>query len=105
MEASKRYMVVVHLPAKATRASEVIGNLGQALRTADGYPVRPSVVMSGPTNMLRHAKSALTVPPHSWLTTRAFLAHCYAVAALFDFKIEVIQNATTWDVKQAKEGV
>ncbi len=100
----KRYMVVVHLPVKATKVSEVVGDLGKALRTADGFPIRPSVVLSGPLNMLRHAKEALTVPPQKWLTTKAFLAHCFAVAALFDFKIEVIQNATTWDVRKAKEG-
>lgn len=104
MDAPKRYMVVVHLPQKATRASEVVGNFGQALRTADGYPTRPSVVFSGTPNMLRHAREVLTVPRQRWLTTKAFLAHCYAVAALFSFDIEVIQNATTWDVKKAKEG-
>ncbi len=104
MDIPKRYIVVVHLPQRATRSSEVVGNFGQALRTADGYPTRPSVVFSGPANMLRHAKEVLTVPRQKWLTTKAFLAHCYAVAALFDFKIEVIQNATTWDVRKAKEG-
>ena len=104
MEPQKRFMVVVKLPEKRTRVSEVVGDLGKALRTADIYPARPSVVLSGPVNMLRHAQEALTVPPHKWLTTKAFLAHCYAVAALFNFKVEVIQNATTWDVKKAKEG-
>ena len=100
----KRYLVVVHLPIKGTRPSEVVGNLGQALRTADVYPSRPSVILSGPDNMLRHAKAAFSVPPQSWLDTQAFLAHIYATAALFGFNIEVIQNATNWDIKKAKSG-
>lgn len=100
----KRYLVVVHLPIQGTRSSEVVGNLGQALRTADVYPARPSVILSGPANMLRHATEALTVPPQSWLDTKAFLAHIYAIAALFDFNVEVIQNATNWDIKKAKAG-
>ena len=104
MQPTKRYMVVVHLPVKATRVSEVVGNLGQALRTADIYPARPSVVFSGPTNMLKHATEALSIPKQPWLTTKQFLAHCYAVAALFDFKIEVVQNATSWDVRKAMGG-
>ena len=54
--------------------------------------------------MLRHATAALTVPPQSWLDTKAFLAHIYAIAALFDFNVEVIQNATNWDIKKAKAG-
>ena len=89
---------------KGTRPSEVIGNLGQALRTADIYPSRPSVILSGPANMLAHAKEALSVPPQSWLNTKAFLAHIYAIATLFDFHVEVIQNATNWDIKRAKAG-
>ena len=101
----KRYLVVVHLPVQGTRASEVVGNLGQALRTADVYPARPSVILSGPTNMLRHATEALSVPPQAWLNTKAFLAHVYAIAALFDFNVEVIQNATNWDIRKAKAGV
>ena len=100
----KRYIVVVHLPMKETRASEVVGNLGQALRTADIYPARPSVILSGPMNMLNHAKEVLTLTSKSWLTTKRFLAHVYATAALFDFKVEVIQNVSNWDVKKAKEG-
>jgi hypothetical protein len=87
---------------KGTRSSEVVGNLGQALRTADIYPSRPSVILSGPKNMLRHAQEALSVPPQPWFTTKAFLAHIYAIAALFDFRVEVIQNATNWDIKKAK---
>jgi len=98
----KRYMVIVHLPQKETRVSEVIGDLGAALRTADAYPTRPSVVISGSKNMLNHSRGVLKVPPQDWLTTKSFLAHIYAVAALFDFKTEVIQNVTTWDVKKAK---
>ena len=42
----KRYLVVVHLPVQGTRSSEVVGNLGHALRTADVYPARPSVILS-----------------------------------------------------------
>jgi len=104
MEPSKRYMVVVHLPVKATRVSEVVGNLGSALRTADAHPIRPSVIVSGPTNMLRHSKEAFSVPKQPWLNTKQFLAHCYAVSALFGFKVEVIQNVAAWDVREAREG-
>lgn len=103
MEPTKRYIVVVLEPVKKTRTSEVVGNLGQALRTADIYPTRPSVIFSGPTKMLVHAKEALSIPKQKWLNTKTFLAHCYAIAALFGFKVEVIQNATTWDVNKAKE--
>ena len=100
----KRYLVVVHLPMQGTRPSEVVGNLGQALRTADAYPTQVSVILSGPTNMLRHATEALNIPPQPWLNTKAFLAHVYAIAALFDFNVEVIQNASNWDIKKAKAG-
>lgn len=100
----KRYIVVVYLPIKGTRASEVVGNLGHALRTADVYPNRPSVVLSGPPTMLQHAKESLRVPPQSWMTTKGFLAHAYAVAALFGFNVEVIQNVTNWDIRKAKAG-
>ena len=99
---SKRYLVIVHLPMKETRVSEVIGDLGAALRTADAYPTRPSAILSGSKNMLNHSREVLMVPAQHWLTTKRFLAHVYAVAALFDFKTEVIQNATVWDVKKAK---
>ena len=98
----KRYLVIVHLPMKETRVSEVIGDLGAALRTADAYPTRPSVVLSGSLNMLNHSREVLKVPSQDWLTTKAFLAHIYAVAALFDFKTEVIQNVANWDIKKAK---
>lgn len=98
----KRYLVIVHLPMKETRVSEVCGDLAAALRTADAYPTRPSVVLSGSLNMLNHSRGVLKVPPQKWLTTKAFLAHIYAVAALFDFKTEVIQNITNWDIKKAK---
>ncbi len=99
----KRYLVIVHLPLKETRVSEVVGDLGAALRTADAYPTRPSVVLSGSLNMLNHSRGVLKVPPQDWLTTKAFLAHIFAVAALFDFKTEVIQNVANWDIKKAKE--
>jgi hypothetical protein len=89
---------------RGTRPSEVVGNLGQALRTADVYPKRPSVILSGPANMLGHAREALRVPPQSWLGTKEFLAHIYAIAALFDFNVEVISNATNWDIRKAKAG-
>ncbi len=98
----KRFLVIVHLPEKETRVSEVVGDLGAALRTADAYPTRPSVVLSGSLHMLNHSRKVLKVPPQSWLNTKAFLAHVYAVAALFDFKTEVIQNITNWDIKKAK---
>jgi len=98
----KRYLVIVHLPMKETRVSEVVGDLDSALRTADAYPTRPSVVLSGSLNMLNHSRGVLKVPPQEWLTTKAFLAHIYAVAALFDFKTEVIQNVANWDIKKAK---
>ncbi len=98
----KRYLVIVHLPLKETRVSEVVGDLGAALRTADAYPTRPSVVLSGSLNMLNHSRGVLKVPPQDWLTTKAFLAHIFAVAALFDFKTEVIQNVANWDIKKAK---
>lgn len=98
----KRYLVVVHLPMKGTKVSEVVGNLGAALRTADAYPTRPSVILSGSTTMLRHSKESLTVPPQKWLTTKTFLAHVFSVADLFNFKTEVIQNASNWDIRQAK---
>lgn len=98
----KRYLVIVHLPMKGTRVSEVCADLGAALRTADAYPTRPSVVVSGPLNMLNHSKEVLRVPPQNWLNTKAFLAHVYAVAALFNFKTEVIQNASNWDIRKAK---
>ncbi len=88
---------------KETRVSEVVGDLGSALRTADAYPTRPSVVLSGSKNMLDHSREVLRVPPQNWLTTKAFLAHVYAVADLFDFKTEVIQNVANWDIKKAKE--
>lgn len=87
---------------KGTRVSEVVGDLGAALRTADAYPTRPSVVLSGSLSMLNHSRGVLRVPPQSWLSTKAFLAHIYAVAALFDFKTEVIQNVANWDIKKAK---
>jgi hypothetical protein len=54
--------------------------------------------------MLGHAKEALSVPPQSWLSTKAFLAHVYAIAALFDFNVEVISNANNWDIQKAKAG-
>jgi hypothetical protein len=54
--------------------------------------------------MLRHATEALRVPPQLWLDTKAFLSHVFAVAALFDFNVEVIQNASNWDIKKAKAG-
>jgi hypothetical protein len=88
---------------KETRVSEVCGDLGAALRTADAYPTRPSAILSGSKNMLNHSREVLRVPPQPWLTTKQFLAHVYAVAALFDFKTEVIQNIANWDVKKAKE--
>jgi hypothetical protein len=95
-------MVIVYLPQKETRVSEVVGDLGVALRTADAYPTRPSVVVSGSLSMLNHSRGVLKVPPQAWLTTKSFLAHIYAVSALFDFKTEVIQNVTNWDIKKAK---
>jgi len=52
--------------------------------------------------MLNHSKEVLKIPPQDWLTTKAFLAHVYAVAALFNFQTEVIQNVTNWDIKKAK---
>lgn len=97
-----RYLVVVHLPDRSTKPSNVVGNLGAAMRTADAYPTRPSVILSGPTSMLRHAKRAFVVPPQDFLKTKEFLAHIYAVAALMDFNIEVINNATNWDIRKAK---
>lgn len=98
----KRYLVVVHLPEKGTRVSEVIGDLGTALRTADAYPTRPSAVLSGSLTMLRHSRESLSIPPQDWFNTKAFLAHVYAVAALFNFETEVISNATNWDIRKAK---
>ncbi len=98
----KRYRVIVHLPMRGTRVSEVCGDLGAAMRTADAYPTRPSVILSGSKNMLDHSREVLIVPPQDWLVTRKFLAHVYAVAALFDFKTEVIQNVANWDIKKAK---
>ncbi len=98
----KRYLVVVHLPMRGTKVSEVVGDLGAALRTADAYPTRPSVILSGPLNMLNHSKESLRVPPQNWLTTKAFLAHIYSVAALFNFRTEIIQNASNWDIRKAK---
>ena len=99
----KRYLVVVKLPMNGTRVSEVQADLGSAIRTADAYPTRPSVILSGSLSMLRHAQEVLTVPPQDWLSTKQFLAHTYAVAALFNFKAEVIQNATNWDIRKAKD--
>jgi hypothetical protein len=98
----KRYLVIVHLPMKETRVSEVCGDLGSAMRTADAYPTRPSAILSGSKNMLNHSREVLVVPPQNWLTTKQFLAHVYAVAALFDFKTEVVQNVANWDIKKAK---
>ena len=100
----KRYIVVVYLPIKGARTSEVVGNLGHALRTADVYSKRPSVVLSGPPTMLQHARESLRVPPQSRMTTKMFLAHVYAVAALFGFNVEMIQNVTNWDIIKAKAG-
>ncbi len=98
----KRYLVIVHLPMRGTRVSEVCSDLAVSLRTADAYPTRPSVIISGSLNMLNHSRKVLKVPPQDWLTTKAFLAHVYAVAALFNFETEVIQNVTNWDIRKAK---
>ena len=100
--AEKRYLVVVHLPDRSTKPSHVVGNLGAALRTADIYPARPTVVLSGPLNMLRHAKRSFVIPPQDFLKTKEFLAHVYAVADLMGFDVEVIQNASNWDIRAAK---
>jgi hypothetical protein len=98
----KRFLVVVHLADKSTRVSHVVGTLGAALRTADAFPTRPSVVLSGTTNMLMHAREALTIPSQTWLRTQTFLAHVYSTAALFNFKTEMVQNAAMWDIRRAQ---
>ncbi len=99
---SRRYLVIVHLEDRSTKPSHVVGNLGQALRTASTYPARPSVIISGPLNMLRHAKRSFVIPPQDFLRTKEFLAHIYTIAALMDFKVEVIANAANWDIRAAK---
>ena len=98
----KRYLVVVHLPMNGTRVSNVCADIGAALRTADAYPCQPTAILSGSLNMLNHSREVLRVPPQNWLNTQKFLAHVYAVAALFDFKTEVISNVASWDIRKAK---
>lgn len=100
---NNRFLVVVHLPMKGTRVSEVCSDLAAALRAADAYPTRPTVILSGAMTMLEHSKEALTVPPQAWLNSQAFLSHVLAVANLFGFKTDVIQNVTSWDVRKASE--
>ena len=97
----KRYLVIVQMPERSTIVSSVVANLGAALRTADAYPNRPSMIISGTPNMLNHARGVLSVPPQKWMTTQIFLSHVYAVSKLFDFRTEIVQNASNWDIKKA----
>ena len=103
MTATKKYLVIVYTPDKNTIVSGVLGNLGAAMRTADAYPTRPSVILSGSVTMLNHAKEALSLPSQKWMSTKIFVAHTSTIAKLFDFKTEVIQNVTSWDIKKALE--